>query len=69
MLIDNSKVEIFLGPSGVRLRTTVQGLLGGVLLASMFTAVKIVPLGNSSAIMFCTPVFTFLMATFMLGER
>ena len=68
-VLDHSRMEIFLGPIGVRLRTAVQGLLGGVLLASMFTAIKIVPLGNASAIMFCTPVFTFLMAPFMIGER
>ena len=62
-------MEIFLGPSGVRRRTVIQGLLGGILLAAMFIAIKLVPLGNASAIMFCTPVFTFIMAPFMLGER
>ena len=45
-------------------------MLGGVLLACMFVAVKFVPLGEASAIMFCTPIFTFIMAPCMLsGER
>ena len=64
-----SLAYMFLGPTGVRKRTVVQGLLGGVLLACMFVAVKYVPLGNASAIMFCTPIFTFFMAPCMLGER
>jgi len=61
--------HMFLGPPNVRIRTVGQGLLGGVLLACMFIAVKYVPLGNASAIMFCTPIFTFLLAPCMLGER
>ena len=60
---------MFLGPRGVRRRTVLQGMLGGVLLACMFVAVKFVPLGNASAIMFCTPVFTFFMAPCMLPGR
>ena len=66
---DEPKMDIFFGPKEVRLRTVAQGLLGGLLLAAMFSAVKIVPLGNASAIMFCTPIFTFLLAPFMLRER
>ena len=68
-ILDQSKMDIFFGPKEVRLRTVIQGLLGGILLAALFGAVSIVPLGNASAIMFCTPVFTFLMAPFMLRER
>ena len=68
-ILDEPKMNIFFGPKEVRVRTVVQGLLGGVLLAAMFSGVRIVPLGNASAIMFCTPVFTFLMAPFMLRER
>jgi len=62
--------RMLLGPRGVRRRTVLQGMLGGVLLACMFVAVKFVPLGNASAIIFCTPIFTFFMAPCMLsGER
>ena len=61
--------DILLGPAGVRVRTVMQGMLGGVLLLCMFNAIKHVPLGNSSAIMFCTPVFTFMFAPCMLREH
>ena len=62
-------VDSLLGPAGVRVRTVMQGILGGLLLLSMFNAIKHVPLGNSSAIMFCTPVFTFIFAPCMLREQ
>ena len=61
--------DTLLGPAGVRVRTVMQGMLGGLLLLSMFNAIKHVPLGNSSAIMFCTPVFTFIFAPCMLREH
>ena len=61
--------DSLLGPAGVRVRTVMQGILGGLLLLSMFNAIKHVPLGNSSAIMFCTPVFTFIFAPCMLREQ
>ena len=57
------------GPRGSRVRMGVQGVLGGVLLLCIFIAVKKIPLGNSSAIFFCTPVFTFIFAVPMLRER
>jgi len=60
---------MLLGPRGVRCRTVTQGLLGGGLLACVFVAVRLVPLGNASAIMFCTPIFTFVMAPCFLGGR
>ena len=41
---------MFLGPRGVRKRVILQGMLGGVLLACMFVAVKFVPLGNASGL-------------------
>ena len=69
LISDTAILEIYLGPVGSRIRTVTQGVLGGLLLAAVFTAIKIVPLGSASAIMFCTPVFTFLMASCMLGER
>jgi drug/metabolite transporter (DMT)-like permease len=47
----------------------LQGMLGGLLLLCMFNAIKHVPLANSSAIMFCTPVFTFVLAPCMLREQ
>jgi drug/metabolite transporter (DMT)-like permease len=47
----------------------LQGLLGGLLLLCIFVTIKLVPLGNASAIFFCTPVFTFVFAVCMLGER
>ena len=60
---------MFLGPKGTRFRTAFQGILGGILLCCMFIAVKVVPLGNCSAILFCTPIFTFFLAPCMLNER
>ena len=62
------RVNIF-GPNGSRIRMGLQGLLGGVLLLCIFIAIKDIPLGNSSAIFFCTPVFTFIFAIPMLRER
>jgi hypothetical protein len=38
--------ETMFGPAGVRVRTVMQGLLGGLLLLCMFSAIKHVPLGN-----------------------
>ncbi len=55
-----------LGPTNQRLRLLIQGILGGTLLLCIFVAIKHVPLGNSSAIFFCTPVFTFAFAVCML---
>lgn len=52
----------------IRIRIFFQGLLGGLLLLCIFVAIKHVPLGNSSAIFFCTPVFTFIFAICMLRE-
>ncbi len=63
-----SRSEV-MGPVKKRLRIVAQGVLGGCLLLCIFIAVKLVPLGNASAIFFCTPVFTFLFARFMLSER
>ncbi len=51
------------------LRLAGQGLLGGVLLLCIFVSISLVPLGNASAIFFCTPVFTFAFAVCMLRER
>ena len=45
-----------------------QGTFGGLLLLFIFVAIQHVPLGNASAIFFCTPVATFIFATFMLRE-
>lgn len=50
-------------------RLVIQGILGGLLLLCIFVAIKNVPLGNASSIFFCTPVFTFILAVFMLNER
>ncbi len=55
-----------LGPTSQRWRLLIQGILGGTLLLCIFVAIKHVPLGNSSAIFFCTPVFTFAFAVCML---
>ena len=51
-----------------RLKLVGQGVLGGCLLLCIFIAIKNVPLGNASAIMFTTPFWTFLFAVCMLGE-
>ncbi|TRY75901.1 hypothetical protein TCAL_00676 [Tigriopus californicus] len=51
------------------IRLVTQGILGGLLLLCIFVAIKNVPLGNASSIFFCTPVFTFIFAVFMLKER
>lgn len=47
----------------------LQGMGGGLLLLFIYMSIQRVPLGNSSAIFFCTPVFTFVFAVCMLGER
>lgn len=65
---NRSVVDTLVGPPNARIRTVLQGFLGGILLLCMFTAIKHVPLGNASAIMFCTPIFTFILAPFMLKE-
>ena len=48
----------WLGPREIRLKIFMQGSFGGLLLLAIFVAVKHVPLGNASAIFFCTPVST-----------
>jgi len=58
----------WLGPREIRCKIFMQGSFGGLLLLAIFVAVKHVPLGNASAIFFCTPVFTFLFAICTLGE-
>ena len=58
-----------MGPRENRTRIFLQGFLGGLLLLCIFVAIKHVPLGNGSAIFFCTPVFTFFFAMFMLNEN
>lgn len=58
----------FLGPPEARKKIFAQGTFGGLLLLAIFVAIEHVPLGNASAIFFCTPVFTFIFATFTLGE-
>ena len=50
-------------------RIMLQGIGGGLLLLFIYMSIQRVPLGNSSAIFFCTPVFTFVFAVCMLGER
>ena len=40
----------------IRILIFLQGTFGGLLLMTLFVAVKNVPLGNVSAIIFCTPV-------------
>ena len=48
----------WLGPREIRWKIFMQGTFGGLLLLAIFIAVKHVPLGNASAIFFCTPVST-----------
>ena len=48
----------WLGPREIRCKIFMQGSFGGLLLLAIFVAVKHVPLGNASAIFFCTPVST-----------
>ena len=50
-----TKTYIF-GPREARVKIFFQGTFGGLLLLAIFVAVKHVPLGNASAIFFCTPV-------------
>ena len=49
-------VTRFMGPRENRTILFLQGIFGGMLLLTIFVAVKHVPLGNVSAIIFCTPV-------------
>lgn len=58
----------FFGPKEARRKIFAQGSLGGLLLLAIFVAVEHIPLGNASAIFFCTPVATFIFATCMLKE-
>ena len=53
---DENYVTRFLGPRENRTILFLQGIFGGMLLLTIFVAVKHVPLGNVSAIIFCTPV-------------
>ena len=46
----------------------LQGFCGGLLLLGIFVAIQNVPLGNASAIFFCTPVATFIFAVPLLRE-
>jgi drug/metabolite transporter (DMT)-like permease len=55
-------------PTKIKFMIFLQGFFGGLLLLSIFVAVKQLPLGNASAIFFCTPVATFVFATVLLGE-
>jgi drug/metabolite transporter (DMT)-like permease len=50
----------FLGPKESKNKIFLQGVFGGMLLLAIFVAVKHVPLGNASAIFFCTPVSYFI---------
>ena len=56
-----------LSGSKKRVRIMLQGIIGGGLLFCIFYAVSNVPLGNASAIFFCTPVFTFFFAILLFG--
>ena len=54
----------WLGPREIRCKIFMQGFFGGLLLLAIFLAVKHVPLGNASAIFFCTPVSTLVQDLF-----
>ena len=54
----------WLGPREARNKIFLQGLFGGMLLLAIFVAVRHVPLGNASAIFFCTPVSRTLYVDF-----
>ena len=56
-----------LGPREIRCKIFMQGFFGGLLLLAIFLAVKHVPLGNASAIFFCTPVSTLVLYFFQPG--
>ena len=58
----------FLGPKETRYQMFLQGFCGGLLLLAIFVAIQHVPLGNASAIFFCTPVATFIFAVPLLKE-
>ena len=58
----------FLGPKETRRQMFLQGFCGGLLLLAIFVAIQHVPLGNASAIFFCTPVATFIFAVPLLKE-
>jgi len=58
----------FFGPKEVRRQIFLQGFCGGLLLLGIFVAIQNVPLGNASAIFFCTPVATFIFAVPLLRE-
>ena len=57
----------WLGPREIRCKIFMQGFFGGLLLLAIFLAVKHVPLGNASAIFFCTPVSTLVLYFFQPG--
>ena len=58
----------WLGPREIRCKIFMQGFFGGLLLLAIFVAVKHVPLGNASAIFFCTPVSTLVQDLFSSGS-
>ena len=58
----------WLGPREIRCKIFMQGSFGGLLLLAIFVAVKHVPLGNASAIFFCTPVSTHVQDLFSSGS-
>lgn len=66
---DPAILSFLVGAKKARSRMALQGFLGGCLLLGMYGAVNYIPLASATAIFFSTPVFTFLMATFMLKER
>jgi len=51
-----------------RWRVVTQGFLGGFLLLALFEAVARMPLGDSTAIFFSSPVFTMVLSSIVLKE-
>ena len=56
-------------PWQVKAKVVGQGALGGLLLLCVYYTVAHIPIGNASAIFFCSPMFTFMFATVTLDEK
>ena len=63
------KTSIFGPDRKSSINLALQAVFGGILLWGVFYAVEHVPLGNATAIFFCTPIATFIFAKYMLKER
>jgi len=65
-----SRSSILASPDfSTRWRITAQAVVGGLMLLSIFEAVKRLPIGDCTAIFFSTPAVTLLLSTVLLKEH